>query len=52
MVKMTVYGDTAKELVSLGAFGDFKVDGMCFSLSYKSVEGRDTVTIEITELKP
>lgn len=50
MTKLTAYGDKAKELMSYGAFGLFKVDGMEFILTHRSIEGRDTVDVEIREV--
>ena len=52
MTRLTAYGDKAKELMSYGAFGTFRVDGMEFTIIHRSIEGRDTVDIDIKEVDP
>lgn len=52
MVTLRIYGEKAKELRRLGAFGTYRADGMAFTITSKSVEGRDCIDLEIVEEPP
>ena len=48
-VTLHAYGDQAKAIHDLGAFGTFRVDGMAFTITERSVEGRTVIDLELGE---